>query len=170
MPYAAHRHPHNDGGKDADDRELLQSSDDEGAGKDVQADGVEEHEASLPAALPHWPKDMELGATGLQSQTKLIRYTPTVSLDMFLNLSLIMGEGFVVEVRGFVLRALQDPAHRCLNHELHALSALLGRCEDRDAAEIRIGTICSGIGTQEMVGDTFNMLWNSMQPDSPLKA
>ena len=81
-----------------------------------------------------------------------------------------MGEGFVVEVRGFVLRALQDPVHRNLNHELQSLSALLARSEDRDATEIRVGTICSGIGTQEMVGDTFNMIWNSMRPHSPLKA
>lgn len=35
---------------------------------------------------------------------------------------------------------------------------------------IKIGTICSGIGTQEMVGDIFNELWNRMNPDSPLKA
>ena len=86
MPCATHRHPHNDGNDDAADHELLQSSDDEGAGKDVQAVGVEDV-ASLPASLPHWPKDMELGATGLQSQTKLynsIQDTPTVILDLFL--------------------------------------------------------------------------------------
>lgn len=77
---------------------------------------------------------------------------------------------FVVEVRGFVFRALADPVHRDLNRELHVLSALLGRCEDRDSCAIKIGTICSGIGTQEMVGDLFNMLWNSMRPESPLQA
>lgn len=79
-------------------------------------------------------------------------------------------EGFVVEVRGFVFRALADPVHRNLNRELHILSALLDRCEDRDSSVIKVGTICSGIGTQEMVGDCFNMLWKSMRDESPLEA
>ena len=66
-------------------------------------------------------------------------------------------------------RALTDAVHRDLNRELHCLSAALARA-DRDGQDIRIGTICSGIGTQEMVGDVFNDLWNSFRPESPLKA
>lgn len=73
------------------------------------------------------------------------------------------------QARGFIGRALTDTAFSPLQEQLCGLSTIL-HLTDRATPEIRIGTICSGIGTQEMVGDIFNDLWKTARPGYPLKA
>ncbi|CAL1146689.1 unnamed protein product [Cladocopium goreaui] len=70
--------------------------------------------------------------------------------------------------RGFISRALTDSSFSELVGDLKSLSSALQGL-DRPSPAIKIGTICSGIGTQEMIGDIFAELWNNMDPDAPLK-
>ncbi|CAK9069495.1 Uncharacterized protein SCF082_LOCUS34789, partial [Durusdinium trenchii] len=63
--------------------------------------------------------------------------------------------------RGFISRAVNNPDFSELRSKLKSLSAILSRSHK---STIRVGTICSGIGTQEMIGEIFEEQWNRANP------
>jgi len=65
-------------------------------------------------------------------------------------------------------RALKDPQFRSLQERLQALMGRLGHGCPK--ATIRIGTMCSGIGTSEMVSEFFEEIWNECNPMHPVQA